>query len=105
MQACYQKHPHFPYVWSDYILHIIVNDTIKIDTANTKMATITPSTIVYCTIIDTLKGRTFPKFDNAILYLGEHNNEKEGAIEKFNSPLIESNFVFDYSDHCRTPED
>jgi len=95
----------FTYVVSDYILHIYVNNTVHIDTSNTKYPEFS-KTIAYCKILDILKGGVFPSLDNAIFYNGEQKNSVESGIVDNNYadalvPTIMPDIVFNYVDQWR----
>ena len=88
------RNPKFKYVVSDYILHIYVNNTVHIDTANTKIHYHDWSkTIAYCKVLDTLKGGVFPSLENAIFYNGENS-----IIGKIIPQEQETDIVFSYID-------
>ena len=98
--------PLFAYVSSDYILHVHVNNTVHIDTANTDNPDGSSATIAYCKILDTLKGRKFPSLSNAIFYNGERptagDGEDDGVIGNTYAealfPSITPDIVFSYRD-------
>jgi hypothetical protein len=61
----FKLEPKFAYAISDYILHVFVERTDHIDTADTDSPGHT-ETIAYCHIIDNLKGQKIPSLENAI---------------------------------------
>ena len=75
----------FVYVISDYILHIYVERTDLIDTVDTDNNS-SSETIVYCEVLDTLKGQVFPSLDNAIFWNGERDIPEEGIMEPYSVP-------------------
>jgi len=88
--------PRFIYVHSDYILHIYVNNTEWIDTANTDTPNNWSRTIAYCKTLDTIKGGTFPSLDSAIMV--------KGRLSDIGNPHIipqQTDVVFSYIDQWR----
>ena len=96
--------PKSVYVAPDYILHVYVNNTVSIDTADARMRHhINSKTIAYCKVLDTLKGGKFPSLNNAIFYNGERQRPEEGGIVDNTYtdalfPAITPDIVFSYLD-------
>lgn len=89
--------PRFTYVASDYILHIYVNNTVWIDTANTTSTATRSETVAYCKVLDTLKGIVFPSLDDAIFYNGDIQGVNEIKNNSYSIPQ-QTDIVFSYRD-------
>ena len=97
------------YLYPSYILHIYVNDVLRIDTANTSIririrsmgtvcdtiVNVKSETIVYCKVLDTLKGKQFPSLNDAIFYNGELPDSGSSIVA--NIPP-QTDIVFSYKD-------
>lgn len=85
----------FDYVYPSYILHVYVNKRMWIDTMDTKEPG-PSSTIAYCKVLDTLKGKVFPSFDNAIINNGELSEE---LMATYTAVPPQTDVVFSYTNH------
>jgi hypothetical protein len=93
--------PRFVYAFSNYILHLYVNNTVWIDTANTKHPEGFSETVAYCKVLDTLKGGIFPSLGNAIFWNGalQDNISDENIVG--NTIPQQTDIVFSYIDQWR----
>ena len=87
----------FTYVVPSYILHIYVNNVVWIDVSDTKHPTSSSSTIAYCQVLDTLKGKMFPSLDgdNAIFYNGSLENNF-GIVNDYAINPLQTDIVFSF---------
>ena len=71
MYSYMHEDPRMNYVYPAYILHISVNNTVHIDSADENRPKRWSKTITYCNVLDTLKGKVFPSLNNAVFYNGD----------------------------------
>jgi len=85
------------YIAPFYILHVKVNAIEFIDTVDKVFNPniIESETIVYCKVLDTLKGQVLPDLNNAILSNGK--NEFDKNVMQFMAVPQKIDFVFSYN--------
>jgi len=90
--------PKSVYVTPHYILHIYVNNTVWIDTVDTRDTWdgVKSRTIVFSEVLDTLKGGRFPSLENAIIWNGERQNSETGIVDISYALPQQTDIVFSY---------
>jgi hypothetical protein len=100
MYTKFYETPEAPYVFSEYILHIRANKVIRIESFNNYDSTSGGEDIIYCKVLDTIKGKVFPSLDNAIFYNGPDGdtlNYQQNSSQGVSRPITPiTDLVFSY---------
>jgi hypothetical protein len=106
MYTKFYEMPEAPYVFSDYILHIKANKVVRTESINNYDATSGGEDIIYCKVLDTIKGRVFPSLNSAIFYNGLEGdtlNYQQNTYQGVSRPITPiTDIVFSYCHRWNT---